>query len=58
MNEADRRQASLALRDLARAFRLEKEWPVVIRKPEGDTTIAAGELVRRIEKKYPDSAAI
>ena len=53
MNEAERRRASLALRDLERAFRLEKDWLVVIRKPEGETTIAAGELVRRIDKRYP-----
>ena len=53
MTDDEHRQASLALRDLARAFSLPAEWPVVICKPEGETTIAAGELVRRIEKRYP-----
>jgi len=52
MSDAERRRASLALRVLARAFRLEKDWPVVIRKPDGETTITAGESVRRIEKRY------
>ena len=45
-------QASLALRDLTHAFALPAEWPVMISKPEGQRTIAAGELVRRIEKRY------
>lgn len=48
------RRASLAVRDLARAFALPADWPVVIRKLDGETTIAAGELVQLIEKRYPD----
>ena len=52
MSEDEHRQASLALRDLTLAFALPAEWPVVISKPDGETAMASGELVRRIEKRY------
>lgn len=56
MTEDERRRASLALRDLARAFDLPAEWPVLIRKPNGQNAIAAGELVRRVERRYGQQA--
>ena len=52
MSEDEHRQASLSLRDLTKVFALPADWPVTIRKQEGQTMIGAGELVRRIEKRY------
>ena len=57
MTGDEHRKASLALRELVRAFLLPPDWPVVIRKPQGEITITAGELVRRIEKQYPPHAS-
>lgn len=54
--EDERRNASLTLGELVRAFLLPPDWPVTIRRSDGDLTIAAGELVRRIDKQYPRSA--
>ncbi len=42
----------MAIRDLVQAFRLPQAWPITIQKPKGSVTIEAGELVRRIEKRY------